>query len=111
MELSTKLYDLYLKIVEKTESKDQIDDRFGCELREDGETYNISLTSSLESFENGKPIYIIKFQDLESKISKEQYNYIVEKVKDRIRHFVEIDEERERKRQEIIVDRLLNKFK
>ena len=111
MELSTKLYDLYLKIIEKTENRDQIDERFGCELKEDGETYNISLTSSLESFENGKPIYIIKFQDLESNITKEQYNYIIESVKERIRHFMEIEEERERKRQVIIVDRLLNKFK
>lgn len=111
MELSTKLYDLYLKIIEKTENKSQIDERLGCELKEDGERYHISITSSLESFENGKTIYIIKFQDLESKITKEQYNYILESVKERIRHFTEIDEERERKRQEIIVDRLLNKFK
>jgi hypothetical protein len=110
MELGTKLYNLYIKIIEKTENKSQIDNRFGCDLLEDGESYHISITSSLESFENGETIYIIQFQDLQAKISKDQYNQIIEAVKERIRYFVDIEEAQNKKRQEVIVDRLLNKF-
>ena len=111
MELSDKLYNLYLKIIEKTENRGQIDSRFGCELKEGSDVYHISVISSVGSIDSGDVIHIIKFQDLESKISKDQYNTIVESVKERIKYFTKIEEERERKKQEIIVDRLLDKFK
>lgn len=110
MDLSEKLYSLYLKIIERVEDKSQISERFGCELKEDGETYNISIISSLESFERGNKIYLIKFQNLSATVTDDQYNHIIESVKDKLKHLIGIEEEKEKKRQEIIVDRLLNKF-
>tara|TARA_R110000772_G_scaffold2410_4_gene8511 strand:- start:15141 stop:15476 length:336 start_codon:yes stop_codon:yes gene_type:complete len=110
MELGNKLYNLYLKIIEKIEKKEQISDHNTCELREDGETYFISISKTLESIENGKEICTITFQDLKSPITLDKYNNIIKKINNKLDYFKKIEDERLKKQQEIIVDRLLNKF-
>lgn len=107
--IGNKLFNLYVKVIDKIDDLSYIDEKtYRCEFKDGTDTHYISLSKSMESFESGKKIFNIKFQDLLGDITETQYDIIVEKVKDRIKHLTEIEQEKERKRQEKIVDRLLD---
>lgn len=113
MNLDKKLYNLFLKMIDKIDKREQIDDKSGwtVEYREGTDKYFISIKQSIDSIQSARKVYKITFQDLEANLNEEEYNDIVSKIKDKIRIFVEIEEEKKKRQQEIIVDRLLEKLK
>lgn len=115
MELSEKLVKLMFKFIDESKNLKSFECKsstYQC-FDKDHNTISIeleynTLEPSIKPSKLSSPKPVIRFKDLKSYITKGEYDEIVYRVKSKISEFEKIEKEIELKRQEKLVDRLLN---
>lgn len=114
--MGDKLYELFRKVIDRAHDLNSISYSpivSKCDWVDDGRQYSIKMIASADIYNkvSCSTGYSIQFMDIESNITEVQYNHINVLVQDRIKYFKEKEKEKERKSQEIIINRLLDKYK
>lgn len=112
MELSDKLIKLTFKFIDESSNLNSFECNGNSYTCFDKDLNNVVIDLEYNSLpSNGAsspPVSVIKFKDLKAYVTKGEYDEIVSRIKSKISEFEKIEKELELKRQEKLVDRLLN---